>query len=75
MNGAYVSERVVNISDCERHILSSFTLIEMLRAEVEKADPAIVVIDSLSKDLHKELLELKYFEFLVERRNTVGECL
>ncbi len=63
------------MADCERHIQSACALAERLRAEVEKKAPSMTVIDTLSRDLHKETLELKYFEFCVERRKTVVEAL
>lgn len=75
MENTYISERVVNMSDCEGSILSACTLVEILRGEVEKREPSMPTIDSLSKELHKTLLDLKYFEFQVERRKTVGACL
>ena len=74
MENIYVSERVVNISECERHIQSAWTITERLREEVENEDPSLTTIDELTKDLHREMVELKYFEFLVERRKTVLSC-
>lgn len=49
-------------------------MVEMLRSEMEKDAPSMEKVDAISKDIHKTLLDVKYFEFLVERRKTVGEC-
>jgi len=71
----YISERITNMGDCESEIRSAYLQAVALRHEIEKENPSICALDSISKDLHKTLLGLKYFEFQIERRKTVGECL
>ena len=68
----YISERVINMAECEDLIRAANFTIGVLRKEFEKDEPYLPFIDEHTKSLHKLLLELSYFEFRVERRKTVG---
>lgn len=67
----YVSERIVNIAELERHIDVAFILSQLLEKELQKDNPSISDIKGLSKGMFVNLSKAKDFEFCVERRTTI----
>lgn len=70
----YISERIVNLKECETAIATAVDLSEYLRKEVEKENPSMTKINEFSKGLHKALIGVKYFEFEIEKRKVICEC-
>ena len=67
----YVSERVVNIAELEKHIEVAFIASQILEKELQKDSPSISGIKELSKEILTNLHSAKEFEFCVERRMTM----
>jgi hypothetical protein len=67
----YVSERITNINECENHLFAARFAARQLRLELEKENPSLCKIDSLSKSVLDTLEFVDTFEFMIERRKTI----
>lgn len=70
---AYITERIVNISDLESIITSAYMGVQLICKELENDSPSILRIKELSDATKSDLQKATDFEFCIERRNTVTE--
>ena len=67
---AYVSERIMNISELEKLIRSAYGTVAAIDREIKKESPSIHRINELSEEARSLLQQAKDFEFCIERRRT-----
>lgn len=65
---AYISERIINLSDLEKVLEKEGLLIETLNKELEKSQPDMKKVREISKGIMKCHEKASSFEFCLERR-------
>lgn len=64
----FVSERIINISECEKLISTARFNFEVLMDELQKDKPSKETVDNLSQAVLSTLKKAEKFEFCIEKR-------
>lgn len=64
----FISERIINISECEKLITAARFNFELLMDELQKDKPSKKIVDDLSCATLNTLQKAERFEFCLEKR-------